>query len=60
MAGRIEEPQVQLATRIPRALHRQLKLYCVHNDTSVMDFVVGAIRDRLTREKGRKRGRPRA
>jgi hypothetical protein len=31
---------VQLATRIPKSLHRELRLHCVTVDTSVMDFVV--------------------
>jgi len=56
MARRDEEPQVQLATRIPKTLHRQLKLHCVTSDTSVMDFVVAAIGERLTRASGRSPG----
>jgi len=55
MARGDEEPWTQLATRIPKALHRQLKLYCVTSDTSVMAFVVAAIEERLTRASGRKR-----
>ena len=55
MARGDAEPWTQLATRIPKTLHRQLKLYCVHTDTSVMDFVVAAIEERL--KSGRKRGR---
>ena len=31
-----DEPLTQLATRIPKELHRRLKLHCVTNDTSVM------------------------
>ena len=55
MAQRFEdEPWVQLATRIPKQLHRDLKLHCVRNDVSVMDFVVTAVKDRLDRA-GRKR-----
>ena len=27
-----EEPQTQLATRIPKELHRRLRLYCVTHD----------------------------
>ena len=54
MAQRTDEPWVQLATRIPKDLHRELKLHCVRNEVSVMDFVVSAIRDRLGRN-GRKR-----
>jgi hypothetical protein len=53
MAERGEEAQVQLATRIPKTLHRQLKLHCVLSDTSVMEFVVAALRERLTRVAGR-------
>ena len=55
MARGDAEPWTQLATRIPKTLHRQLKLYCVTSDTSVMDFVVAAIEERLTRASGRKR-----
>ena len=56
MADRGEEAWVQLATRIPKTLHRELKLYCVQSDTSVMDFVVEALREKLGRSGGRKRG----
>jgi len=57
MAASEGEIWVQLATRIPKSLHRQLKLYCVTSDTSVMDFVVSSLEERLARESGRKRGR---
>ena len=51
---------VQLATRIPKQLHRELKLHCVKADMSVMDFVVGALADKLERENpGRERRRAR-
>ena len=56
MAAR-DEAQVQLATRIPKRLHRGLKLHCVGVERSVMDFVTEAIREKLTREVPR---RPRA
>ena len=49
------EVWVQLATRIPKVLHRELKLYCVKADVSVMEFVVGALQEKLGRE-GRGRG----
>jgi len=52
MADRGEEAWVQLATRIPKTLHRQLKLHCVRADTSLMDFVVEA---KLTKESSRRR-----
>ena len=57
MPKRDDEPWVQLATRIPKTLHRQLKLHCVMSDTSVMEFVVSSLEERLARESGRKRGR---
>jgi hypothetical protein len=38
---------VQLATRIPKALHRDLKLHCVTHEQSVMGFVTEAIREKL-------------
>ncbi len=43
MARETTEPWVQLATRIPKSLHRQLKLHSVHVDTSLMEFVVAAL-----------------
>ena len=56
------EVWVQLATRIPKLLHRELKLYCVKSDVSVMDFVVSALQDKLGRDArgGRERRRARA
>jgi len=58
MAQRVEdEAWVQLATRIPKGLHRELKLHCVKAEVSVMGFVVEALRDKLARDSGRKRGR---
>jgi predicted HicB family RNase H-like nuclease len=54
------EVWVQLATRIPKQLHRELKLHCVKADVSVMDFVVSALEDKLHREgRGRERRRAR-
>ena len=55
MADRGDEAWVQLATRIPKTLHRQLKLHCVQSDTSVMDFVVMALKEKLGKSGGRKR-----
>jgi len=45
-----DEVWVQLATRIPKQLHRKLKLHCVKADVSLMDFVVSALEDKLQRE----------
>ncbi len=49
---------VQLATRIPKRLHRELKLHCVKSDVSVMDFVVGALREKLAKEARGRLDRP--
>jgi hypothetical protein len=43
---------VQLATRIPRALQRKLRLHCVTTETSVMNFVTIAIREKLAASSG--------
>ena len=45
-----EEAQTQLATRIPKELHRRLKLYCVTNDIVLMHFVTEAIEEKLGRK----------
>ena len=50
-----DEAQVQLATRIPKSLHRELKLHCVNADVSVMDFLLAAIQEKLAKAAGRKR-----
>ncbi len=55
MPTRSDEPWVQLATRIPKSLHRQLKLHCVTSDTSVMDFVVQSLEEKLAKASSRKR-----
>jgi predicted HicB family RNase H-like nuclease len=55
--AKTEEPQTQLATRIPKELHRRLKLYCVTHDIVLMHFVVAAIEEKLGR-KGGSRKRP--
>ena len=51
-----DEPIAQLATRIPKGLHRRLKLHCVTNDIMVQDFVVKAIEEKLGRKAGAKKG----
>lgn len=47
---------VHLATRIPKTLHRRLKIHCVGTGTSVMGFVVAAIQEKLAREAGARTG----
>lgn len=44
----------KLATRIPKDLHRRLRLHCVTEGVTMMEFVIRAIEERLARE--RKRG----
>jgi predicted HicB family RNase H-like nuclease len=53
--AKIEEPQTQLATRIPKELHRRLRLYCVTHDISLMHFVEAAIEEKLGRKRGSKK-----
>ena len=51
-----EEVWTQLATRIPKELHRRLKLYCVTHDIALMHFVVEAIEEKLGRKTRPKKG----
>ena len=53
--AKTEEPQTQLATRIPKELHRRLRLYCVTHDIVLMHFVVAAIEEKLGRKRGSKK-----
>jgi predicted HicB family RNase H-like nuclease len=46
---------IQLATRIPKGLHREIKLYCVQTGISVMDFVAAALEEKLKRRQAAKR-----
>ena len=46
-----EEFQTQLATRIPKSLHRRLRLYCVTHDIVLMHFVAEAIEEKLGRKR---------
>jgi predicted HicB family RNase H-like nuclease len=50
-----EEPSTQLATRIPKELHRRLRLYCVTHDIVLMQFVVAAIEEKLGAKRGSKK-----
>ena len=51
-----DEPIAQLATRIPKDLHRRLKLHCVTHDIALMHFVVEAIEEKLGRKARPKKG----
>lgn len=52
-----EAAWIQLATRVPRVVHRAVKLACVHADVTVQVFVVAALREKLARDSGRRRQR---
>jgi hypothetical protein len=44
---------IQLATRIPKGLHREIKLYCVQTGISVMEFVASALEEKLRKASGK-------
>jgi len=50
--AKADEPVAQLATRIPKDLHRRLKLHCVTHDIARMHFVVEAIEEKLGPRRG--------
>jgi predicted HicB family RNase H-like nuclease len=52
-----EDVLVQLATRVPRRLHREIKLFCVGNGISVMTFVGEALTSKLRKRPARRRNR---
>ena len=54
--AKTDEPIAQLATRIPKELHRRLKLHCVTHDIALMHFVVEAIEEKLGRKARPKKG----
>ena len=56
----MDDVWVQLATRIPKRLHRELKLHCVSAETSVMEFVIRAIEEKLARAQRSKAAPKRA
>jgi len=51
-----EEAWTQLATRIPKQLHRRLKLHCVTHDIALMHFVTEAVEEKLGRKARPKKG----
>ena len=54
--AKTDEPIAQLATRIPKDLHRRLKLHCVTHEIALMHFVVGAIEEKLGQKTRPKKG----
>jgi hypothetical protein len=43
---------VQLATRIPKRLHRALKLECIDHEETVQDWILDALETHLVRCRG--------
>jgi len=50
--AKAEEVWTQLATRIPKELHRRVKLHCVTHEIAVQDFVTQAVDEKLRRARG--------
>ena len=55
MAAKEDDVLIQLATRIPKGLHREIKLYCVQTGISVMEFVASALEEKLRKASGKGR-----
>ena len=53
MVAKESDVLIQLATRIPKGLHREIKLFCVRNSISVMEFVAAALEEKLRKSVGR-------
>ncbi len=55
MADKDDDVLIQLATRIPKTLHREIKLHCVSSGISVMEFVAAALEDRLRKNAAKRK-----
>jgi predicted HicB family RNase H-like nuclease len=55
MATKEDDVLIQLATRIPKGLHREIKLHCVASGISVMEFVAAALEDKLRKGAAKRR-----
>jgi hypothetical protein len=55
MPNKDDDVLIQLATRIPKTLHREIKLHCVSSSISVMDFVAAALEDKLRKGAAKKK-----
>ena len=55
-----QDTSVQLATRVPKNLHRALRLYCVRAGVSLMEFAAQALEEKLARKARQNRRRARA
>ena len=52
-----EDTLTQLVTRIPVALRRRVKIHCVQIESTLTEFVINAIEERLGREESRRPAR---
>ena len=48
-----DDAVVQLGVRIPRALHRRVRVHCAEAERQMHDFVAEAIAEKLKREASR-------
>ena len=55
LVPKTDQAWTQLATRIPKELHRRLKLHSVTTDVTVMHFVIQAIEEALGRKTKKKK-----
>ena len=60
MKSPADENLVQLATRVPLRIARDLKEFCVRYDVRMQDFVRGALSEKLARSRAGMRQRRRA
>jgi hypothetical protein len=56
MARPVDYP---IATRVPKSLHRRLRVFCVQHGVTVQEFVTEAVEEKLN-PKVRRLPRPRA
>src|SRR5438128_6912773 len=56
LMAQTDEPVAGLSIRIPKDLHRRLRLHCVTHEIAVQDFVTQAIEEKLGRKTGPKKG----
>jgi hypothetical protein len=50
---------VTLGARVPKSLHRAVMFHCIETDVTLMDFVVGALEERLAKVRQRACNKPR-